>query len=184
MSLYQFVPARHFHRGRRRPVQLIVLHSMEAPEKGTTAESVAAYFHTLDRLASAHLCIDNNSIVQTVHFDDTAFHCYNANANGIGLEHAGYARQSEAEWLDAYGRAMLELSAEASARLCKHYGIPVQRARFRSSRDPRVVAPGFCGHGDVPLHGDHWDPGPHFPLDYYLSRVAFQLTQVDSSTRT
>jgi hypothetical protein len=44
-----------------RRVQLIVLHCMDAPQKGNTAENVAAYFAggSEGRPASAHFCIDN-----------------------------------------------------------------------------------------------------------------------------
>jgi N-acetyl-anhydromuramyl-L-alanine amidase AmpD len=166
-----FIQAKHYRKGRIKPVELIVLHSMEAPEKGETAENVARYFQRGSVIASAHYCVDNNSAVQTVWDKNTAFHCKNANANGIGIEHAGYAKQSEAEWLDKYGRAMLDISAQISAYLCKKFLIPVQRAVFAGANDPRVLQRGLCAHLDVPAHGSHWDMGYSFPWSYYLERV-------------
>lgn len=174
-TTYPLLQARHFRKGRIKPVELIVIHSMEAPEKGSTAENIARYFQTIERPASAHLCIDNDSIVQCVRFTDTAYHCKNANANGVGIEHAGYARQTEKEWLDEYGIAMLELSAQAAAKLCRQFKIPAMRAAFRSSSNSAVVQRGFCGHADVPSHGSHWDPGKGFPWGYYLERVRHYL---------
>src|SRR5262245_55862174 len=168
---YPVIQARHYRPGRIKPVQLIVVHSMEAPEKGNTAESVARYFSTTDVSASAHFCIDADSIVQCVDTADTAYHCRGANANGIGLEHAGYARQTREQWLDEYGQAMLRRSAVLAAGLLKEYGIPAERALFRSPTDPIVVKPGLCGHVDVPNHGSHYDPGRNFPWDWYLERI-------------
>jgi len=170
-----FIKARWFHASRIKPVQLIVIHSMEAPEKGDTAEAVARYFQRGTVQASAHYSIDNNSVVQCVFDSHTAFHCKNANSNGIGIEHAGYAKQTKEEWLDGYGQQMLELSAQIGAHLCIKFRIPVQRAEFRSATNPAVVKPGFCGHADVPLHGTHWDPGKGFPWDFYLERVRFHV---------
>lgn len=176
MKEFPFKQAKNYTKGRVKPVQLIVLHSMEAPERVNTAENVAAYFAGSNApMASAHYCVDADSIVQCVRLTDTAYHCKNANANGIGIEHAGYAKQTRGEWLDTYGKAMLELSAQLTAALCSRYSIPPRRAQFASKDNPRVVSPGICGHADVPNHGSHWDPGPHFPMDYYLERVKFYL---------
>lgn len=169
-----FKQARNYTKGRIKPIQLIVLHSMEAQEKGSTAENVASYFAGANApKASAHFCIDNDSIIQSVKLTDTGWHCKNANANGVGIEHAGFAKQTEAEWLDDYGKAMLELSAELVAALCHQFNIPVRRAKFAGKNNPQVIESGICGHADVPLHGSHWDPGKGFPWSYYLERVKF-----------
>lgn len=179
-----FKQAKNYKRGRLRPVQLIVLHSMEAAEKGNTAENVASYFAGANApMASAHFCIDNNSIVQSVRLEDTAYHCKNANANGIGIEHAGYAKQTTSEWLDEYGQQMLELSAELAASLCHQFNIPVRRAKFAGKNNPQVVESGLCGHADVPLHGTHYDPGKGFPWDYYLERVQFHFDGSESELK-
>lgn len=170
-----YIKAKNFYKGRIKPVELIVIHSMEAPEKGTTAEAVAKYFKNSGVKASAHYCIDNDSIVQCVWDSNTAWHCKNANSNGVGLEHAGYARQTEDEWLDEYGISMLDISAQIAAYLCKKFNIPVIRAEFASSTNPKVIQPGFCSHAEVPNHGSHWDPGEGFPWKYYLDLVKTQM---------
>lgn len=173
--LIPFVEARHYLRDVPRTlIDLIVLHSMEAPEKGTRAEACARYFANLPptRKASAHYCVDSDSIVQCVPHDRVAYHAPGANARGIGIEHAGYARQSRAEWLDDFGVAMLTRSAALTATLCKRWSI---RAAF-------VDAVGLlAGHRGITTHAEvsrafkrstHWDPGPHFPMDWYIARVA------------
>jgi N-acetyl-anhydromuramyl-L-alanine amidase AmpD len=130
MDKIPVTPAKWFTKvtGPARDIRLIVLHSMEAPEKGTTAESVAKYFAggSGGRKASAHYCIDDDSIIQCVDCADVAYAAPNANSVGIHLELAGYARQSREEWLDAFGTAMLRNAARLCAEvLIPKYGIPV-----------------------------------------------------------
>lgn len=170
----QFVQARNYTKGpRRKGIDLIVIHTMEAPQKGNTAENIAQWFAgpTAPK-ASAHYCIDNNSIVQCVLDDDIAWHAPGANSNGIGLEHAGFARQDAAAWANDYNQAMLVLSARLSAMLCAKYEIP----RVHLTVDElKAGQRGFCGHIDVTNAFNagigHWDPGPHFVWDQYLGWV-------------
>jgi hypothetical protein len=184
VGAYPFRRARHFHEGRRRDIRLIVLHSMESAEKGDTAEDVARYFQTTDREASAHLCVDNNSIIRCVHDDDTAFAAKSANADGLHIEHAGRAAQSRAQWLDAYSKPTLELSAKAAAAWAKAYGIPVRRLNVDQVR---AGLEGFTDHDTIsrayPGTG-HTDPGPHFPWDTYLDMVRRHLGSQTTSTST
>lgn len=168
-----FIQAAHYRPGRLAPVRLIVLHDMESPESSTTAENVARYFARADsRVASAHYCIDSDSVVQCVREQDTAYGAKGANADGIHLEHAGYARQTPAEWVDPFGRAMLARSAALTADLCTRYGIPVRRLTPKQIHDGER---GICGHGDVtaayPPGTGHTDPGAGFPWPFYLDLV-------------
>jgi hypothetical protein len=62
---WPFVQANFFKKSSsNRTLRLVVIHSMEAAEKDVTAENVARFFAMKSTRASAHLCIDNNSIVQ------------------------------------------------------------------------------------------------------------------------
>lgn len=148
---------------------------MEAPEKGTTAEAVANYFASLQRPASAHYCVDNDSIIQCVQLKDIAYGAANANRNGIHIELAGYAKQTEAEWQDPYSKAMLLKAADLAASLCKQFGIPVV---FRKASDlvtgrTNTSIRGFTTHAEVnkAFGGSHWDPGPSFPVEWFLGAV-------------
>jgi N-acetyl-anhydromuramyl-L-alanine amidase AmpD len=179
-----FIEAAGYHKGRIKTVELIVIHTMEAPDKGDTALRTAKYFQNAGLKASAHYCVDNTEIIQCVHDSDTAWHCVNANANGIGIEHAGFAKQTANDWMSDYNKAMLEISAQESAVLCKKYGIPVRKAVFAGANDPTVKEKGFCGHAEVPLHGDHWDPGTDFPWDYYFDLINKILAGDDSGNNT
>jgi N-acetyl-anhydromuramyl-L-alanine amidase AmpD len=171
-----FVEARHYLRGApRRRVDLIVLHCMEAPEKSNRAEACARYFASLPDAgpkASAHFTVDNDSIVQCVRDEFVAYHAPGANHNGIGIEHAGYAKQSREEWLDDFGLAMLQRSAGLAARLCRRWNIPVTLVLPTGLR---IGQRGITTHAYVSEafgRSKHWDPGPSFPLDRYLNWVA------------
>jgi N-acetyl-anhydromuramyl-L-alanine amidase AmpD len=178
-----FIQARNYTRGpRRNRIDLIVIHDMEAPEKGTTAEAVARYFQS-NVQASAHYCIDSNSIVQCVRDSDIAWHAPGANHNGIGLEHAGYARQTRHEWFDAYSTKMLLLSAKLTARLCKKYGIPV---RFVSPPGLMNEERGITTHRAVSAafrRSSHTDPGTAFPMEWYLIQVRRELRALSLKSR-
>lgn len=157
----------------RRAVRVIVIHDMEAPEKGTTAEDVARYFATLPATtkASAHVCIDNNSIVQCVPDNSVAYGAPGVNNDGIQIELAGYGSQTREQWLDVYGQALLDLAANATAQYCLKYGVPILHLSDDELRDG---GRGIIGHyqaSAVYQLSDHTDPGPNFPWDYFLARV-------------
>jgi N-acetyl-anhydromuramyl-L-alanine amidase AmpD len=177
----KFVQAANYTPVGNRKINLIVIHDMEAPEKSTTAEGCAAFFHNQPRSnngSSAHYCVDNDSIVQCVHDMDVAWHAPGANHDGIGIEHAGYARQTREQWLDAYGKQMLGRSAKLTAGLCKRYKIPV---RWMTAKGLQAGLRGITGHADVTAayhRSTHTDPGPNFPKQLYLEIVRSELANL------
>jgi N-acetyl-anhydromuramyl-L-alanine amidase AmpD/LysM repeat protein len=181
----RFVQARHFRRGRIRPIRLVVIHDMESPEKLDTAEAVAAYFARTDREASAHYNVDADSIVQSVRDGDTAFAAKGANSDGLHVEHAGYAAQTRRDWTDPYSARMLARSANLVARLCPRYRIPVQRL---TPDQVRLGGRGLCGHADVtkayPPGSGHTDPGPGFPWPDYLKMVQAEVAALQGHAWT
>lgn len=169
---WRFIPAKHFKRvGPSRQPTLIVIHDMEAPEGPLTAENVAAWFARGERVASAHLCIDNNSIVQCVWDSDVAYAAPGANHNGLQYELAGYARQTREQWLDPYSMAVLENAARAAAQHGLKYRIPMVRLGVEQVRAGQR---GITDHRTISLafgKSDHMDPGPNFPWDIFLARA-------------
>ena len=171
----EFIQAKNYrvHTGNRK-VDLIVLHTIEGPEKGSTAEMTSYWFggrYTKAPMASAHLCIDNDSTVQNVSFNDIAFAAPGANHNGIQIEHAGYARQTRDEWHDEYSEAMLWRSAQAAAQICQAESIPIE---FVDREGLKRGERGITTHREVTFafrRSDHVDPGKNFPMDYYLDLV-------------
>lgn len=167
------IRARHYGNTNGRSIRLVVIHDMEAPEYSTTAESIARYFASGKVVASAHLCIDSNSIVRGVDDNDVAYAAPGANNDGLQLELAGYARQTQAQWLDAYSKATLENAAKATAQYCLKYGIPIVRL---TNAELKAGRKGIIGHvqaSQVYRKSSHTDPGPNFPWSYFLQRVRY-----------
>jgi N-acetyl-anhydromuramyl-L-alanine amidase AmpD len=168
---YPFLQASHYTPAGGRAVDLVVIHTMEAPEKRTTAEDVARWFQTTHREVSAHYCIDNDSIVQCVREEDVAWCAPGANHNGVHLEHAGYARQTAAQWADAYSQAMLERSSGLAAEVLIRHRIP---ATWLYPPDLLAGRRGITSHANVSRafrRSDHTDPGAHFPIEAYVTLV-------------
>lgn len=164
------------HKGRQgKTPRLIIPHTMEAPEGPQTAENVANYFKTVD--ASAHWCVDNNSRVRVVNDEDTAWTAPGANNDGLQIEIAGYAKQTAADWADQYSLQALENAAQCAAEWVQKYGIPIRKL---SVAEVKAGQKGFAGHNDISQaykKSTHWDPGPNFPWDYFLGRVASLVGQ-------
>lgn len=88
------VPAHqsNYNKGRKQPIQYIVVHY--TANNGDRAEGNGNYFAQANRNASAHYFVDENTIVQSVLDNDTAWHCgaksYRhekcRNDNSIGVE--------------------------------------------------------------------------------------------------
>jgi N-acetyl-anhydromuramyl-L-alanine amidase AmpD len=174
-----FVQAVHFTRVTTLPraVSLIVLHSMENQEKPNGAENVALWFGgraaSPAPKASAHFCVDSDSIVQCVEVDAVAWHAPGANRNGIGVEIAGRASQTREQWRDPFSLATIENTARLTAWLCRRYALPVG---YVASEDlVRPFARGITTHDAVSRafkKSTHTDPGINFPLGIFLTRVA------------
>ena len=161
----------------RRSIRAIVIHTMECQETSlTAAEDVADWFGGRTAFAppkaSAHFCVDQDSVVQCVRECDEAWHASQANPWSIGLEHAGFARQTAGDWEDQPSSAILLRSARLAAKLCRTHGI---QPRKLSLTEIVSGGSGFCGHADVnAAYGNkagHTDPGEHFPWPSYLSIV-------------
>lgn len=166
----------------RAPANLVVLHTMESPEKPGTARAVANWFG--GRLgpaprASAHFCIGPDEVIQCVALDMVGWHAPGANARAVGIEHVGRASQTTEQWADSDSRATLARSAKVTAELCELLGIPPVKL---DAAAVRAGQPGICGHHDVtkafPERGSgHTDPGKNFPWSPYLAMVVEELAE-------
>ncbi|HEX8244287.1 MAG TPA: N-acetylmuramoyl-L-alanine amidase [Longimicrobium sp.] len=176
---FPFVKARHFtHMDGRRAVRLIVIHDMEFPETANAAEVIAKDFATSDRVASAHICVDSDSVVQCVLDNDIAFAAPGANSDGIQIELAGFMKQTREQWLDPFGVLLLDRGADVAAQYCLKYDIPVRHLTNAELADKSKR--GFIGHvqaSQVFKKSDHQDPGPGFPWDFFLGRVEKHLNE-------
>ena len=166
-----FVQARYYGWAERTAIDVIVFHSAEIGEFHSSAEGVAAYFKLgPPSPASCTYAVDDDSIVQCVRDKDIAFHAPGVNRRSIGIEQAGYAKQTRAEWLDPYGQRMLRLVARLAAAKCKQYDVPLV---WLTPADLLAGKRGICEHLDVTAaypkegHG-HTDCGQGYPKDVVL----------------
>lgn len=168
----RFVQARNYHPGRQRPIRAVVLHTAEIAEVGTAAENLAAWASGPSApMASWHYCVDNDTAIQCVRDEDTAFAAPGANADGLQIEMSGRASQGAAGWADAYSQAVLQRTARLVANLCRRHGLPVV------ALDAAALQRGEAGittHAAVTAayrQSTHTDPGKDFPMAAFLELV-------------
>ena len=176
MSKPKFIQAKWYTKGPRpAPIGVIVLHTMESPEKPFTAEEVAAWFaRGGGGKTSIHYCIDNNSMVQCVKDKDIAWHSghWPTNERSLSIELAGRAEQTPSQWRDEYSIMELVRAAHLVATWCNEYNIPIVRL---TPKQLKAGKRGICGHTDVTIAfdvaGGHMDPRENFPWKMFLDMV-------------
>jgi hypothetical protein len=168
----QFIQARNWKWANRGRVRLIVIHSMESPEKPGTARAVANWFAgKAAPMASAHVCVDRDEAIECVRPEHIAFAAPGANNDGLHIELAGRASQSADDWADEASRRTLELAARWAAAQAARWGVPVRQL---SVGEILAGSAGFCGHRDITAayhKSTHIDPGPNFPWLSFLGLV-------------
>jgi hypothetical protein len=174
----RFIQSRNFTKGRSWSIDVLVIHTMENAEKPDSAENVANWFAgSTAPEASAHYCIDDNSVVQCVRDEDVAWHAPGANHDGLGFEHAGTAKQTGRDWDDDYSKAMLARSAALVAEKCAQYDIPPV---WLYPADLQAGRRGITSHDNVSKafrRSTHWDPGTGFNVQRYLRLVRRNLRE-------
>lgn len=177
LGFIPFVQAAHCNilYPKARTIDVVTIHTMESSEKPGTAGAVARWFAgPTAPMASAHFCIDPNDVVQCVRETDVAWHAPGCNHNGIGIEHAGYARQTAIDWADEDSLKILLNSAKLITRLLKRYSVPLVQL---TPDDLKGGGRGLCGHADATIAfpgpgRTHTDPGEAFPWPYFLDLIS------------
>ncbi len=178
-----FKQARHFKRGPRK-IDLLVIHTAEIGETLDGAEALMNACAIQERVASWHYSVDPDSICQSVLDHDVAFHAPGANHNGIGIELCGRARQSPEEWQDDYSFYLLENASKLVAQLSGKWDIPLVFVPRETLRLPGTR--GITTHAEVSkafAKSDHWDPGPHFPMAWFLARATHHRSMNNGQTK-
>jgi N-acetyl-anhydromuramyl-L-alanine amidase AmpD len=105
-------------------------------------------------------------VAQHLHANDVGWHAGNwyVNMHSIGIEHEGYAATG-ATW---YTENMYESSADLVRYLAHEYGIPLDRAHIIGHDQVPGIAPGYTA-------GMHWDPGPYWNWQHYMSLLGAPL---------
>jgi len=167
-----FLQARHYTNTDGREIDLLVIHDAEFPEKPSAAEDLARFFATTEREASAHISIDNNSIVRSVRDEDIAWAAPGANHDGLQAEFAGVAAQRKPEWKDDFSHAMLfDIGVPQFGRWAEAYEIPAQ---FLDANALKAQRRGITTHAQVSIAfrlSTHTDPGAGFPIAKFVAEV-------------
>jgi N-acetyl-anhydromuramyl-L-alanine amidase AmpD len=132
-------------------VDRVVIHVTESDFR----TAVKVFRDPLHQAASHYLVrASDGRTVQMVRELDVAYHAGNRgyNERSIGIEHEGFVDRPQ-----NFTEAMYRSSARLTARICKQYGIPVDRGHI-------------IGHNEVP-GADHTDPGPHWDWKRYIGYV-------------
>lgn len=157
-----------------RRVSLVVIHSAEVPLRAGSARAVATYFAGPQApKASAHYCVDPVDVIRCVDEHDVAWAAPGANNQGVHIELAGYARQTEAEWVSPAGEAELILAAGVVLSICERWQVPIEYVDVGGLIAGRA---GVTTHDAVSKawrRSDHWDPGPGFPIERFLGMVRY-----------
>lgn len=171
---------------RGRDPRAIVLHTTESPERQGAARGVAQnWFARPDAQASAHYVVDAAEVVACVPETLIAWHARGFNQHSIGLEIVGAAGQSAAGWGDEYSAATLDLAARLCADIARRWRIPIEardsagliaaKRAWDAGQEARELG-GITTHAAVSAafrKSDHGDPGPTFPMPWFLERVRF-----------
>lgn len=179
---WPLVLAKYYKKVAVRKVRVVVWHDMEYAETLKAAEDVANYFHNMSdgRIASAHICVDADSIVQCVPDRYIAYAAPGCNTDGIQIECAGVARQTRAEWLDEYGIKLLDRASNACAQYLVKFDLPPVKL---SDDELQAGKKGYVGHDQVSRvykQSSHTDPGPNFPWDYVYEKVCnFYIARIN-----
>jgi len=161
-----------------RKIRVLVVHDMEADETQKTAVNVANYFAKCPVTASAHYCIDSDTVIRCVLDKDVAFAAPGCNSDGIQLELAGYGKQTREDWLDNYSYKVLVNAADIAAQECLAHDIPLVHLT-----DEQLLAgeKGVVGHYQVSAvykKSDHTDPGAGFPWDFLMDEIGARVLEL------
>ena len=168
---YPFVESPNYTRRASRPIDVVVMHTMEIAERPDAAAICARWFATEASQVSAHYCVDAGTVIQCVQEKDIAWHARGGNTDSIGVELAGFARQTRRQWADdVLDRSPRPRRHPRGGHLPRRR-IPV---RWLVAGDLVAGRRGITGHVEVSRafeRSDHWDPGPGFPIESFLDRV-------------
>lgn len=176
--------------GTDRP-RLIVIHTMEAPERDGMARQTAVWVRDSGGAAqvSCHFTADNVEAIRCVADTSVAFTQLTPwNDMSLSIEQAGYANQSQGDWQDPYSVGQRRIVAKIVAAWCQKWGIPPVFLGVDDLVDWRNCT-GITTHYQISLAsqrpeltslgykaGNHTDPGPNYPMDMLLAEVHMHLT--------
>lgn len=170
--------------------QLMCQHSGETPLRGGIARSLTnASNADFSWQASWPSFVDPIERVRQIAWPNSAWTQGYANPYSIGLECAGYARFSKADWLTSAGLKQLEnLAHEWVYYLKKEQkaGNDIPRRWLSTPEVQKVMAgnrsiKGFCTHAQIDP-ASRTDPGPNFPYDRLMTRIKQLMGDISTAS--
>lgn len=163
-------PPAHSSGTSNKPINRVVIHCTVSPCEPGGARSIARYFRGASAGGSAHYVIDPTETIQAAWDSVTCWHAP-PNSHSLGVELCDPMTGSDRRWADANHQSMLKRTAVLVAQLCLAYNVPITRLSVSELQAGRR---GICGHVDVAQawrQSTHWDPGPGFPWDQFMTYV-------------
>jgi N-acetyl-anhydromuramyl-L-alanine amidase AmpD len=177
-----YVGPAHFMGGTgNKPINRVVVHCTVSPCQPGGARNIAAYFRGTTAGGSAHYVVDPTESVQCVFDSYIAYHAP-PNSHSLGVELCDPMTGPDTRWADANHQSMLKRTAVLVAQLCLAYGVPITRL---SVSELQAGKRGICGHVDVSQawkQSTHWDPGPGFPWDQFMTYVRAAAADLQNTT--
>lgn len=164
-------------------IRHIIIHSAES----RSAAGVAAWFARPTTQASTQLAVDDKECWRMVPDLTIPWGASGANRSGLHIEICGYARwpagdpgvDPQDEWHEHH--AMLNLAAAKCAKWMWRYDLP---DRWLRPYELKKGIRGFATHYVVNQafgRGDHTDPGPGFPYEWFMQRCRAYHDQIVES---
>lgn len=171
----------YHHGGEQKSIDRVVVHVTDSGEypwcsMPETALGTIRYFTSPNSGGSAHVVCDTETTLRALPDNVVAYHAP-PNENSIGVEIAGRAALTREQWLSPSCWPAVERGAAEVTAAAMRHNVPLVRL---SPADLVARKRGICGHVDVSQafrQSDHWDPGPGFPWDEFVARVAFYHRQ-------
>lgn len=159
-----------YHGGAIQGPNQIVIHSVESGmTPGVGYSLMTGYWQNPANKTSVHGIADPADFTYGVPDSLQAWHVGGSgNQTALGVEHAGRAAFSAADWTTPAAVKMLNNSAREVAKLATKHGIPL---RWLSIAQVKANEKGITTHNDMRLAGrdsTHTDPGPNFPYKLYM----------------
>lgn len=174
-------PAKWHGDASNKPITRVVIHCTVSPTKAGGARTIARYFRGNTNPGSAHYVVDPSESVQVVYDSVVAFHAP-PNSHSLGVELCDPMTGPDSRWQDDAHQSMLKRAAVLVAQLCLAYEVPLTRLSVDQLQNGRK---GICGHVDVSnaFHqSSHWDPGPGFPWDQFMTYVRASAADLQNTT--
>jgi len=135
-------------------VDAVIIHTVEGSASGAVSWFHDCTYNGLGSQVSAHYVVsESGSVTQVVAEEDIGWHVSCWNSFTIGIEHEGYASDS------FHPDALYQASAALTTDILGDWNLPVDRAYV-------------MGHVEIDSNcnqNGHWDPGPGWDWDYYMS---------------